>query len=133
MEGLRREIERLKATAASEHGLLEAVLTQSPHGIIVCDASGKFIVQNRAAEVIWAGSATADTIEEWGQYRAFHPDGRPYETGDWAMAQCLREDRVIESQEFLIQRFDGTFGTLIGSCAPIRGASMPRRVSALVP
>src|SRR6185436_16718448 len=37
VEALRREVERLRAVAMSERGLLEAVLTHSPHGILVSD------------------------------------------------------------------------------------------------
>src|SRR5262249_37154102 len=76
VEALRREVERLRAVAMSERGLLEAVLTHSPHGILVSDAQGRIFLQNRAAEKIWAGSATADNVQGWGQYRAFHADGR---------------------------------------------------------
>src|SRR5580704_7532539 len=79
VEALRREIERLRALAQRERGLLETVLTHSPHGIIVSDDAGRLTLQNRAAERIWAGSATAENVEGWGRYRAFHADGRPYE------------------------------------------------------
>ncbi|MCK6586088.1 MAG: GAF domain-containing protein [Polyangiaceae bacterium] len=121
LEALRREVERFRALAEHERGLLETVLTQSPHGILVCDKQGKLILQNRASERIWAGSATADDIEGWGKYRAFHPDGRPFEPGDWSMARCLLQGEVIEAEEVHFQRFDGTHGVLLGSCAPIRG------------
>ncbi len=119
LEALRRELERLRFSTSHEHGILEAVLDNSPHGVIVSDAQGKLIVQNRASERIWAGSATADDVEGWGQYRAFHPDGRPFAAGDWSMARCLRDGVVAEPAEFRIQRFDGSFGVLIGSAAPI--------------
>src|SRR5690242_19285669 len=91
VEALRREVERLRAAAMSERGLLEAVLTHSPHGILVSDAQGRIFLQNRASEKIWSGSATANNVEGWGKYRAFHPDGRPYEPGDWSMARALTQ------------------------------------------
>ena len=121
VEALRREIERLRAFQQKERGLLDAVLTQCAHGIIVSDAQGRLILQNRASEKIWAGSATATTVEAWGSYRAFHPDGRPFEGGDWSMARCLMLGETIDAEELHIQRFDGTHGILIGGCAPIRG------------
>jgi len=49
VEGLRREIERLRAFQQKERGLLDAVLTQCAHGIIVSDAQGRLILTNRAA------------------------------------------------------------------------------------
>ncbi|MEZ4314773.1 MAG: GAF domain-containing protein, partial [Polyangiaceae bacterium] len=91
----------------------------SPHGIIVSDVRGGFVLQNRAAERIWAGSATIDSVDGWGVYRAFHPDGRPYGPGDWSMARCLTNREVVEAEEVHFQRFDGTHGILLGSCAPI--------------
>jgi PAS domain S-box-containing protein len=123
VEALRREVERLRAVAQGERGLLDAVLTQSPHGVIVCDEQGRFILVNRAAEKIWAGSATADNVEGWGQYRAFHPDGRPYEAADWAMARCLSKGETLDAEEVHYQRFDGTHGILLGSCAPVFGTN----------
>src|SRR5262245_42395382 len=104
MEALRREIERWRALAGEDQGLLETLLHHSPHGIIVCDSSGRFIVQNRAAERIWAGSATIDSVEGWGVYRAFHPDGRPYEAGDWSMTRCLARREIVEAEEVHFQR-----------------------------
>jgi PAS domain S-box-containing protein len=122
LEALRREIERWHVLAGGDRGLLEALLHHSPHGIIVCDSAGKFVLQNRAAERIWAGSATIHGVQGWGQYRAFHPDGRPYEAEDWSMARCLSRREIVEAEEVHFQRFDGTHGILLGSCAPIFNA-----------
>ena len=119
IEALRREVERLRALASTEQGLLDAVLNNSPHGIIVCDAQGQLTLQNRASERIWAGSATTPGVEGWGQYRAFHPDGRPFEPTDWSMYRCLSRKETIEAEEVHFQRFDGSHGVLLGSCAPI--------------
>jgi PAS domain S-box-containing protein len=121
VEALRREVERLRAVAQSERGLLDTVITHSPHGVLVCDADGRLTLQNRAAEKIWSGSATAESVEGWGQYRAFHTDGRPYEPGDWSMARCLSRGETIDAEEVHFQRFDGTHGILLGSCAPVFG------------
>jgi PAS domain S-box-containing protein len=119
LEALRREVERLLALSHQEGGLIDPLLRESPHGIIVSDAQGKLILQNRASERIWAGSATAENVEGWGRYRAFHPDGRPFEAGDWSMARCLTRKETISAEEIHVQRFDGTHGMLLGSCAPL--------------
>jgi PAS domain S-box-containing protein len=123
VESLRREVERLKIAAEREGGLLDAVLRHSPHGIIISDPDGKLIIQNEAAERIWAGSATANSVEDWKNYRAFHPDGRPYTSGDWQMARALASQMQQQAEEFHIQRFDDTHGYLLGSSAPIFGTS----------
>ena len=70
------------------------------------DAQGRLVLQNEAAERIWGGSATVENVNEWGRYRAFHPDGRPYEGQDWAMARCLESREVVGPEEFHIRRFD---------------------------
>jgi PAS domain S-box-containing protein len=121
LEALRRENERLQLRAARDRSILQTVLEQSPHGVIMCDAEGRLVLQNEAAERIWAGSASAESVSEWGRYRAFHPDGTPFEGEDWAMARCLENREVIEAEEFHIQRFDGSHGWLIGSSAPLLG------------
>jgi PAS domain-containing protein len=71
IESLRREVERLRVLASRDRGLLDAILHHSPHGIMVCDATGKLILQNLAAEKIWAGSATVNDVEGWGARTAF--------------------------------------------------------------
>ncbi|WP_437307333.1 GAF domain-containing protein [Sorangium sp. So ce388] len=121
IEALKREIERLRVVASRDRGWLDAVLEHSPHGVILCDASGKLVLHNRAAERIWAGSASTESISDWTLYRAFHHDGRPYEAADWAMARAMSSRQVIESEETPIQRFDGTRGMVLGSAAPILG------------
>lgn len=120
-ESLHQELERL-TPSGERSGLLDAVLNQSPHGILIADADGKLILQNPAAERIWGGSAAAKDIDGWGKYRAFHPDGRPFEARDWSMAKSLSEGTVNEAREIHFLRFDGTHGHMIGSSAPIFGA-----------
>ncbi|HET6696732.1 MAG TPA: PAS domain S-box protein [Gaiellaceae bacterium] len=119
LEALRRENERLRLIGARDRRLLDIVLEQSPHGVIMSDPQGRLILQNEAAEQIWAGSATAENVKEWSQYQAFHPDGRPFEGHDWAMARCLESREVVGPEEFHIRRFDGTDGWLLGSSAPL--------------
>jgi len=121
IEALQRELERLRLLATRDRTLLEAIFAQSPHGIIVCDANGKLTLQNKAAERIWAGSASAENIEGWTRYRGFHPDGRPYGPGDWAMARALTTGVGVEFEEYQILRFDDTKAYLLGGCAPIFG------------
>jgi PAS domain S-box-containing protein len=119
IEALSREVERLRVLASRERGLVESILRQSPHGIIVSDVSGKLVLVNTAAERIWAGSASADSIAGWGQYRAFHEDGRPFAPTDWSMARALRDGVTIEPEEIHIRRFDDSPGIVLGGAAPL--------------
>ena len=122
LEALRRELERLRVLAVREHDLLDAILNHSPHGIIVCDKLGKLTLHNRAAERIWGGSASAEEMNDWARYRAFHADGTPFEAEDWSMARALTLGQTTEAEEIRFQRFDGSFGVMVGSSAPILDA-----------
>src|SRR5256885_433783 len=101
--------------------LLRAILEHSPHGIVVCNARGKLIIQNAAARHIWAGVAEAEKVAELRKYRAFHPDGRPFEPHDWPLARSLSLGTTVSAEEVHFQRFDDTHGILLASCAPILG------------
>ncbi len=118
LESLRREVERLGVLGTRDSGILQALLENSQHGILVSDPAGRIHVQSRAAEQIWAGSASTSNVEGWRQYRASHEDGRPYEPTDWGMARALATRQKVDDREIHIQRFDGTFGWLIASSAP---------------
>lgn len=116
------ELRRLAERATREQALLETVLERSPYGVIISDAAGRLIRLNPAAERIWAGRAEAENVDDWSKYHAFHPDGRPYEGGDWSMARSLTNREVVAAEEYRIQRFDGTFGWLLGGAAPLIAA-----------
>lgn len=118
---LLREVEQMRQLVAQEGGLLEAIIDQSPHGIIVSDPQGQLTLQNRAGTRIWAGGASATSVEGWGKYRAYHPDGRPFAPSDWSMARCLAHRQTVPAEEIRFQRFDDTYGVLLGSSAPIAG------------
>jgi len=120
-EALRRELERLVALAARDRGLLDAVLNHSPSGVIVCDATGRITLLNRAAERIWGGSATVENKADWTRYRAFHPDGRPFAPDDWSLARVLATGEPVDPEEIEIERFDGLRAMIVASAAPILG------------
>jgi PAS domain S-box-containing protein len=124
VEQLRRELERLNALAGQGGGLVDAILHHSPHGIIVCDTTGKLTVQNAAAERIWRGSASTASAHDWTKYQMFDRDGNALPIEDWPLARSLRGE-VVEQFEVRVIKFDGTRGVLLGSTAPIRnGAGM---------
>jgi PAS domain S-box-containing protein len=122
LEALRREVERLRVLASKDQGLLRTLLERSPQGIVMCDAQGRLVLQNRSAERIWGGSVSADSVHEWGKYRGFHEDGTPFAPEDWALAICLRTREPVEPHEFRIQRFDDSYAYVLCSSAPVFGA-----------
>lgn len=120
-EGLRQRIEELQARCDRQQRILDAILLQSPYGLMLADSDGRFLVENEASKAIWAGAVDPSNLEEWRAYRAFHPDGTPFQPGDWGMAQALSTGNVVAPREIRILRFDGTPGVLLGSAAPIVG------------
>jgi signal transduction histidine kinase len=105
-----------RAAAEQQRALLKVVLDQGPQGIVVVDAQGRGVLQNHAAERIWQG-----TPGSTGTYAAFHADGTPLEASEWPWARCLLQRAPVEPEELRFQRFDGTRGILLGSCAPLVG------------
>lgn len=119
LEALRRENEELRKAVARDRRLLDLILEQSPHGIIILDRKGGLVLHNEAAERIWAGFEPVESMADWVKYRAFHPDGTPYEAEDWAaLVGALEGVPRTEPREHHIQRFDGTFAWVLASSAP---------------
>ena len=119
LDAFRRENEELREAVARDRRLLDLVLEQSPHGIIILDRKGGLILHNEAAERIWGGFEPVESMADWLKYRAFHPDGTLYRAEDWsALANALRGVRSEEPREHHIQRFDGAFAWVLGSSAP---------------
>ena len=100
----------------------DAVLSQSPHGIIIVDANGRVVLFNDAARRIWSGAPQTESIAMWDQFRGFHADGTVLAPAEWPLARSLRDAETIEAEEIHVERFDGTRGTLLGGSAPLRDA-----------
>jgi PAS domain-containing protein len=84
LDALRRENEELREAVARDRRLLDLVLEQSPHGIIILDRKGGLVLRNEAAARIWGGYEPVESMADWVKYRAFHPDGTPYRAEDWS-------------------------------------------------
>lgn len=116
------ERETLARRIAAERALLEAVVRQMPAGVIIAEApSGRLILGNEQLERIWRHEflPSAD-VEQYREYRGFHPDERPYEPHEWPLARSVTSGDVIENETIGILRGDGTTGVIEVSSAPIR-------------
>lgn len=102
--------------------LLEAVLRQMPSGVLIAEApSGKLILGNRQVEEIWRHPFLPSArVEEYYEYKGFHPDGRAYRPEEWPLARSLRRGEVVTGEEINISRGDGTRGVISLSSAPVR-------------
>ncbi|HAR64387.1 MAG: hypothetical protein DKM50_13490 [Candidatus Margulisiibacteriota bacterium] len=105
-----------------EKALLNAVIGQMPVGVIIVEApSGKMDYWNTEIEKIWKQpTSPLSRIEEYKKFKAFRPDGRRYLPEEWPLSRSIRSGEIVRDEEIVIEREDGSYGTLLISSAPIR-------------
>lgn len=100
--------ERKEAEVAlrnSEQRLRELVASL-PAAVYTCDADGRILLYNGAAEKLWGRQPSAG--EQWcGSWKLFNLDGSPMPHDRSPMAQTLRDGRA-HNGEIVIERPDGT-------------------------
>jgi PAS domain S-box-containing protein len=115
------EREKLLEELSAQHQRLTAVLRQMPAGVIIAEApSGKLVMGNgQVAQILRHDFLPSTRIEEYGAYKGFHADGRPYDPQEWPLARSIMSGEVVTNEEVEILRGDGTRGALNVSSAPI--------------
>ena len=115
-------IRRIRLTDAERRSrrVLEAVIDQMPLGVILAGAHGELAIMNAESRRIWGGFQPASSVFDQAGYRAFHPDGTPYEPEDWPLARSLTTGEVITDEDIEIETFDGRRRVLEDASAPIR-------------
>ena len=123
-QSVERDRDRLLSQLASERARLETVLQQMPAGVIMAEApSGKLVLINGRVESIFRGPfRIGGGIEDYFQYQAFRPNGRPYRPDEHPLARTIRDGEVITDEEMEIVRADGTRAAVLVSSAPIRSS-----------
>jgi len=113
---------RLVEQVELERARLAAVLQQMPSGVIIAEApSGKLALGNEQVERIWRQPfIPAAGIEQYREYRGFHPDGRPYAAEEWPLARSVRRGETVRDEQIRFLRGDGTWGVMTLSSAPVR-------------
>ncbi len=123
-EYIRAEEERkqLQGELVEKERFLEAVLQQMPVGVIVAEApNGKLYLSNRkVAELLLHPFYPSATVEQYVQYKGFHPDGRQYKPEEWPLARSVKTGEVVESEEIDYLRGDGSHCWLEVHSGPIR-------------
>jgi PAS domain S-box-containing protein len=116
------EREKLLEELSAQHQKLTEVLRQMPAGVMIAEApSGKLIMGNeQMAQILRHEFLPSANVEEYTAYKAFHPDGRPYEPQEWPLARSIAAGEVVTNEEIEILRGDGTRGAVISNAAPIR-------------
>lgn len=115
------ERERLLQALATERAQFEAVLRQMPAGVFIAEApSGQMVLGNQQAEQIWRHPIVmAAQINDYQEYRGFHPGGRLYRPEEWPLARSLMTGEVVAREEIRFLRGDDTEGVMEASSTPI--------------
>ncbi|MEI6043942.1 MAG: PAS domain S-box protein [Chloroflexota bacterium] len=120
-----QEHQQLLGRLRAKRNLLEAILQQMPLGVTIAEApSGKITLENSQVGEIWRHEAIpSESIEEYGGYRGFHKEGKPYQPQDWPLARAITSGEVTLNEELDFQRGDGTWGTMLLNAAPVRNSA----------
>jgi PAS domain S-box-containing protein len=98
---------------------LEGVLRQLPVGVVIADAEGTVVLENRQLGEMGIPMVEPGTPLEQSRPTAWHPDGRPYRDQDWPLSRSLR-GQVVRAQEIQIRHQDGRHRFIECNSAPIR-------------
>jgi signal transduction histidine kinase len=101
---------------------LEAIVQQLPAGVAIAEApSGRLVLGNAEFERIWGHPfIPASSIPEYQHYRGFHRDGRPYAPEEWPISRALLKGAIVDGEEIIIERRDGTRRHTLQNAAPLR-------------
>jgi PAS domain S-box-containing protein len=78
-----------------------------PGAIYTCDANGYILTYNQSAAVLW-GSKPEIGKDTWcGSWKIFKADGTPLSRDQCPMAIALKEGKVLDDIEIIVERPDG--------------------------
>jgi PAS domain S-box-containing protein len=117
--------EAQKAVAEKDRALalLQSVLQQMPAGVVVAEgANGDIVLRNRVATEFWRSDvARSENMQDSnGYFRAFHPDGRPFEKDEWPLLRALNQGETRVGEEIEVVKLNGERRFLRINSAPIR-------------
>ena len=124
LEMQNEELQRVSGELETERALLQTVLEQMPAGVIIAEApSGRFLLANQQmAAIIGRAVPMAKNLQDYDHYRGLHPDGRPFASKDYPLAQCLTYGEKMLDEEINFLRADGSPGVIQISATPVRNA-----------
>lgn len=120
-EAAAREREELLRQLEEERATLYTLVRNAPAGIVLCDAQGRLLLVNPAAEAIHKRPAPiGGDCERHGELRFCHADGTPYDVGDLPLIRAALRGEVVHTTDLAVVWPDGQQRDLDASTAPIR-------------
>jgi PAS domain S-box-containing protein len=118
----REEARRLEAEDARRW--FETVIRQLPGGVVVAAIpSGEIRLANdQLAEILGHPILDSAEVSEYRRWGAIHADGTPYRADEHPLARAVSAQQVVEGEEVLYRRPDGSIRTLIVNATPIFGS-----------
>jgi serine phosphatase RsbU (regulator of sigma subunit) len=101
---------------------LEGVLRQLPVGVVIADADGRVLLENRRLADIGVPTAAPGTPLEAARFQGRHPDGTLLQRDQWPLSRSLRGE-VVHGTQIEFTRADGTHRILETNSAPIRDSN----------
>jgi signal transduction histidine kinase len=126
---LYRETQAARAASESERDRLQQVLNQLPEGVLIVDATRRFVIGNAAAQEIFGrdliGRLLAPTDEDAQDiFGARRLDGTPLGAQELPLQRSLIEGAVVQGEQLLIRNaVDERDIPLLVNCAPLRDAT----------
>jgi signal transduction histidine kinase len=126
---LYRETQTARAASESERDRLQQVLNQLPEGVLIVDATRRFVIGNAAAAAIvgreLVGQLLASADEEGqGLFSARRLDGTPLAAQELPLHRSLLDGAVVRGEQLLIRNVqDGRDIPLLVNSAPLRDAT----------
>jgi PAS domain S-box-containing protein len=116
---------RLFADLEQEKSRLQAVIQQVPAGLIIAEApSGRFLVKNDRVDRMLRGFYyPSGSVEDYGKFAGFHPDGRRVAPEEWPLARSVRTGETVTEEEIEMRWADGAQVWLSLSSRPIRDSA----------
>jgi signal transduction histidine kinase len=111
----------LNEQLALERQRLASIIEQLPAGVMVADASGRVILENRKLDALWRRSFVPDSLDDYRSWGVFRADGTPCELEDLPLVRSLRHGEEVSGEDFILRRPDGTQVFTSISSAPVRG------------
>lgn len=116
------EIKRAQAQAELEKSQFETLMRQLPAAVVVAEApTGKVLFGNEQVKAVWGHDVIlSKDFEHYGEWKAWHLDGRPLGSHEWPLARAIQKGEIVEAEVIKIQWPNGEERFLRLNSAPVK-------------